>query len=242
MFRRKHTEEEKRKTSLSMKAAIAANPLLGYQKGSQVNLGRHHTAEAKEKMSESHMGHTWTEQQWTKFKETSQTLEYIEMMHKKNLGRVQTPEHRLKNSLANKGRPKSEETKLKIRMASLGKVISIEQRRDISNTKRGENKPTTLKGWRWRARADYRLSNGLTANTGAVHHLDHDPSNNSPDNIYHFRTRNEHQAYHMRLRNFVWNFIRANQDQIIFRFSEEKIRKSNLPKQPGSYNPNRVYT
>lgn len=108
---------------------------------------------------------------------------------------------------------------------------------------RQKRNPQSPQAWRHRARADFRLAilSKMPSThkgdlrrlkyAGAIHHIDFDPSNNANENLHYFETREKHNAFHLRLRNFVYNFIQANKDKIIFRASD-KVREKNWTPDP----------
>lgn len=118
---------------------------IGLQSGENHPMyGRHHTEEAKQKISEKNKGKTFTAEQREKISKANKgrkmSPEFCEKISKANKGRKLSEEHKQKISLANKGRPSSrkgkalsEETKQKIResVKNSYKPLTEEQRKRI---------------------------------------------------------------------------------------------------------------
>ena len=121
-------------------------------------------------------------------------------------GKKKSSEAIEKTRLANIGKKKSEEAKLKMSLAKKGKP----------SLKKGKNYPKTWKSnseqsLRRRARLvmEEYLGRKLIKGLEEIHHLDHDPKNNSIDNLHLFKSKKEHTSYHWFLRKLVKNELEA---------------------------------
>jgi hypothetical protein len=140
------------------------------------------------------------------------------------MGRKFSEERKAKISQSMKGKPKSEECKEKLRAANIGKKHTAESRAKMSADRKREG--THLwKGGRI-VKGDGRIQihspdHPCCGATGyvsehrlvmetllgrflepaeTVHHIDHNPSNNSPNNLRLFHSVGAHTAYHAELR------------------------------------------
>lgn len=88
------------------------------------SLGRKHSKEAKQKVSEANSGRKHTDESKKHMKDGRKVWAH-------------SPETKRKMSEAAKGKPKSEEGKRKMRLAKLGKTMSIESSRKKSEAMKG---------------------------------------------------------------------------------------------------------
>ncbi len=114
-----------------------------FKKG-QVSLmkGKHHTAEAKEKNRQAHLGKSGT------FKGKHHTTEAKEKNRLAHLGQIpwckglklgpQSEEHRNKIGVARKGHIVTEETRQKIRLPQLGRTFTEEHKRKIKEARKNQ--------------------------------------------------------------------------------------------------------
>lgn len=136
-----HTEEAKARISAASKGRVISEEtraklskkcseekkakISAALKGHTYNLGRHHSEEAKAKMSNSHKGKTVTA-------ETRAKLSYINKGNKYSLGCVRSEETRANLSAALKGRIVTDETRAKISAFNKGKKLSNEHKAKLS--------------------------------------------------------------------------------------------------------------
>lgn len=121
------SDETRQKMSISQKA----NPGM---------LGKHHTEEAKRKVSEAKLGMYHTEEAKRKISESSKGKIVSEETKQRmsNAKQNMTDETKQKMSASAKGKHKSEEHKRKLSDVNKGKIHSEETRQKISNSNKGK--------------------------------------------------------------------------------------------------------
>ena len=148
-IRKPRTEEIKRKISETLrglkrpeefKKAMREAHLIynfGFQKGSKVNLGRHHTKETKEKLRFANLGKCISEENKLKLKLANIGNKYA-VGNKNNLGKKRSEESKEKNRLSHLGKKASEETKQKMSEIRKGFKFSEESKEKMRLAQLGE--------------------------------------------------------------------------------------------------------